>query len=66
MFWVREGQPMEVTDIKCGYGHEIRKQIWDDKIEKVLSTLRSWIRVKTSQFDRAILFRTFAMSLNDG
>eukprot|EP01052_Picozoa_sp_SAG31_P034045 SAG31_NODE_3922_length_3749_cov_4.089315_2_plen_345_part_00 len=63
LLWIKEGELMEVTGLTLGYSKDLRKSLWTRKIAKVVNSLRSWAHVSTSQLERALLFRTFALSV---
>ena len=54
---------VEVTGIQTGYSKDLVLRMWEDKIMKGVKALRTWGKVRLYRSDRAVVFRTFVMSI---
>eukprot|EP01050_Picozoa_sp_SAG11_P008118 SAG11_NODE_700_length_7673_cov_7.359255_1_plen_458_part_10 len=62
--FVPAGGDMEVTGLRLGYAKSLQETIWKDCIARGTRNIAAWSKVKgLERPDRAMLFRTFAMSV---
>eukprot|EP01051_Picozoa_sp_SAG22_P013321 SAG22_NODE_1477_length_4328_cov_2.451643_7_plen_139_part_00 len=62
--WVKDGEALEVTGLQAGYSRDLRATVWVTKIQRGVRNLRSWMSVPgLARADRALVFRTYAMSV---
>ena len=61
--FVPHTEDVEVTGIMTGYSRQLVSRMWQDKISRVIRSLRAFARARLFRVDRAVVFRCFAMSV---